>query len=221
VQDSIKSYITGNGLRPGDSLPPETELANQLGVSRNSVREAVKALNSLGIIEIRHGSGLFVGDFSIDALLDNLPYGLLMDLRDLRDLLDVRCVLESGMIEAALQEMSEQQIADLEGLVEEMRQLAERGEAFLEQDRAFHQKLYEGLDNSPLLKVIDVFWLAYHRTSTYAHIEDRMPMHTYQDHVAILDAVKGGDAERVRSALEQHHWNILARLERAEQGGEI
>jgi len=220
VQEAIKSYILGNGLRPGDSLPPETELASQLGVSRNSVREAAKALESLDIIEIRHGSGLFVGGFSIDALLDNLPYGLLMDLKDLRDLLDVRRVLESGMIESALRAVSDQQIADLGQLVEEMRLLAERGQTFLEQDRAFHQKLYEGLDNSALLKVIDVFWLAYHKTSAYANIEDREPMHTYRDHVAIFDAVKAGDAERVRNALEQHHWGIITRLERAQQGGE-
>jgi DNA-binding FadR family transcriptional regulator len=218
VQEAIKRYIIGNGLQPGDSLPAEVELADRLGVSRNSVREAAKALESLNIIEIRHGSGLFVGSFSIDALLDNLPYGLLMDLKDLRDLLDVRRVLESGMIESALRVMSDHQIADLERLVEEMRLLAEHGQTFLEQDRTFHQKLYEGLDNSALLKVIDVFWLAYHRTSTYANIEDREPMHTYQDHVAILDAVKTGDAQMVRNALEQHHWGIITRLERAQEG---
>jgi len=218
VQEAIKNYIISNGLRPGDGLPPETELASQLGVSRNSVREATRALESLDIIEIRHGSGLFVGSFSIDALLDNLPYGLLMDIKDLKDLLDVRRVLESGMIESALRVMSDEQIADLEQLVEEMHLLAERGQPFFKQDRAFHQKLYESLGNSVLLKVIDAFWLAYHKTSTRADIEDRDPMHTYRDHVAILDAVKDGDAARVRDALEHHHWGIIKRLERVQQG---
>jgi DNA-binding FadR family transcriptional regulator len=220
VQDAIKSHIIDNHLRPGDSLPPETELASQLGVSRNSVREAVKGLESLGILETRHGSGVFVGEFSIEPLFDSLPYGLLIDLKDLRNLLDVRRVLESGMIESALRAMSDQQIADLEQLVDEMRVLAERDQTFSEQDRAFRQKLYEGLDNSTLLRVIDVFWLASHKTSAYTSIEDRDPLHTYRDHVAILDAVKAGDAERVRSALEQHHWSIITRLERAQQGGE-
>lgn len=219
VQEAIKNYIISSELHPGDSLPAEAELASQLGVGRNSVREAAKALESLGIIEVRHGSGLFVGNFSIDALLDSLPYGLLMDLEDLKNLLDVRRVLEAGMIEPALRVMSEKQIADLEQLMEEMRVQAERGQSISKQDRAFHQKLYEGLGNSALLKVIDAFWLAYHKTSTRANLEDRQQMHTYRDHMAILDAVKAGDVARVRDALEQHHWGIISRLERAERGG--
>lgn len=217
VQEAIKNYILSNHLQPGDSLPSEAELASQLAVGRNSVREAAKALESLDIIQVRHGSGLFVGGFSVDALLDNLPYGLLMDLKDLKDLLDVRRVLESGMIEAALGEMSAEQIADMDELLAEMRRRAELDESISEQDRAFHQKLYEGLGNSALLKVIDAFWLAYHKTSTRANIEDRNLMTTYWDHIAILDAVKTGDAAKARVALDRHHWGIIERLERAQQ----
>lgn len=221
VQEAIKNYILSNRLQPGDSLPSEAELASQLAVSRNSVREAAKALESLDIIKIRHGSGLFVGDFSVDALLDNLPYGLLIDLKDLKDLLDVRRVLESGMIEPALRVMTDEQVAGLERLLEEMRLRAERGESISDQDRAFHQKLYEALGNSALLKVIDAFWLAYHKTSTRANLEDRNLIRTYWDHVAILDAVKTGDAAKVREALERHHWGIIERLDRAQQRSTI
>ena len=63
LQQKIKNYIIQNSLKPGDRLPSETELAQQLGVSRNSVREAVKALEMLDIVETRSGAGLFVGDF--------------------------------------------------------------------------------------------------------------------------------------------------------------
>jgi DNA-binding FadR family transcriptional regulator len=219
VQESIKSYILENQLRPGDGLPPETDLASRLGVSRNSVREAVKGLESLGILETRHGSGLFVGNFSIDPLLDSLPYGLLMDLKDLRDLLEIRIVLESGMIEAALEVMSEEQITDLEQLVEEMRASAEAGQPFLEQDRAFHQKLFEDLENTALLRVIDIFWLACHRAVAYPSMQDRDPMRTYRDHAAICQAVQAGDAVKTRAALYKHHEGIIGRLERAQQEG--
>jgi len=217
VQEAIKHYILENNLQPGDSLPPEAELANQTGVSRSSVREAVKVLESLGILEIRRGSGIFVGNFSIEPLLDNLPYGLLMDFKDLRDLLEARRVLESGMMESALEVTSEQQISDLQQLVEEMRVLAEQGRAFPEQDRAFHQKLFEGLENKALSRVIDVFWLAYHKASVYPSIRDRDPMHTYRDHAAIFEAIKVGDVGKARAALYKHHEGILSRLERARQ----
>ena len=81
VQTAIRNFIADNNLRTGDALPPETQLTKQLGVSRNAIREAVKSLEMVGIVEVRRGSGLFVGDFSLDPLLDNLPYGLMSDLQ--------------------------------------------------------------------------------------------------------------------------------------------
>jgi len=87
VQASLRSYILENQLPSGAPLPPENELARRLGVSRSAVREAVKGLESLGLIEIRHGSGLFVGSFSFEPLLNNLPYTLVSNLKELSDLL--------------------------------------------------------------------------------------------------------------------------------------
>ena len=83
VQESLRDYIESNGLKAGDPLPPETFLAQQLGVGRNSVREAIKALESLGILETRRGVGVFVKEFSFQPLLDNLAYGLGDSLRDI------------------------------------------------------------------------------------------------------------------------------------------
>src|SRR5215471_3539788 len=67
IQEEIKGYVIRNNLRPGDPLPSEGDLARQLGIGRNSVREAVKSLEVLGILEARAGSGLFVKSFSFDA----------------------------------------------------------------------------------------------------------------------------------------------------------
>src|SRR5688572_817043 len=96
VQQEIKSYIAEHSLKAGDSLPPETELAQQLGISRTSVREAVKSMETLGILEARPGAGLFVRKFSFDPLLDNLPYGLMTGLKDLQDILEIRFHIEYG-----------------------------------------------------------------------------------------------------------------------------
>ena len=105
VQDAIRNYVIAERLQPGDALPAETELARQLGVGRNSVREAVKALESLGILEVRRGSGLFVRDFSLEPLLDSLPYAMMSDVEDLADVFEVRRILEVGVIEKAMQTM--------------------------------------------------------------------------------------------------------------------
>ena len=217
TQESIKNYILENGLHPGDPLPPETHLARQLGISRNSVREAVKALESLGILETRPGSGLFVSNFSFEALLDNLAYGLMTDLQDLADLLEVRRVLETGMIEAAMPGLANGRLDTLKHLSEKMLAWAEKGDTFPEEDREFHNTLYRHLDNNALLKVLDVFWLAFRKASDHADINDHDPMSTYRDHVAIVDAVATGNAERVRVALDLHYASLENRLKRAQR----
>src|ERR1700712_4210446 len=130
VQDSLKNYILENNLKPGDPLPAETELARQLGISRNSLREAAKALEAVGILETRQGSGLFVREFSFEPLLENMSYGLLFDLRQLAELLQVRKILESGLINDAIQKMSEEQLMKLHDLLDKMRIKAELGNEF-------------------------------------------------------------------------------------------
>lgn len=217
VQDAIRAYIIENDLQPGDPLPAETELSRKLGVSRNSVREAAKSLESLGVIETRRGSGLFVRSFSFDPILDNLEYGLLSDLQDLADITLIRRIIETGMIEMAMAKMSAENLAALREIVERMRLHAEQGETFLDDDREFHQTLFHHLKNKVLLKVLDIFWLTFHKAAKHADLWDNDPMWTYQAHAAILDALDTGDPERTRQALVAHYDGLERRLNKARQ----
>lgn len=217
VQEAIKNYILDNQLQPGDPLPPENELARELGVSRNSVREAVKSLESLGIVEARRGSGLYVGNFSFDLLLENLPFGLLSELQQLTDLLEIRHILEMQMIETAIRTMSDHQIAILQEIIERMRSRAEKGQVLLEEDREFHQRLFQSVGNRTLLKLLDVFWVTFRKAAESADIRDTDPMHTYYDHVAIFEAVKARNVEQARDALKQHYKVIESRLHCTQQ----
>lgn len=217
VQDIIKNYILENNLAAGAPLPPEAELARQLGVGRSSVREAVKALESLGILETRRGSGLFVQDFSFEPLLENLPYGLLFDLSQLADLLAVRRVLETGMAEAALAVTTSQQLDQLRELTGQMLVRAEQGQMFPDEDREFHATLFAGLQNQVLLKLLDTFWFTFHKAAQLTDLQDRDPMRTYRDHVAILEAVEAGQAAQVRLALDQHYLSLEERLKQAQE----
>ena len=76
IQEQIKRVITERELQPGDLLPPEGQLAEDLGVSRGSVREAIKSLESLGIVESKHGAGVCVREFNFDSILEFLSFGL-------------------------------------------------------------------------------------------------------------------------------------------------
>jgi DNA-binding FadR family transcriptional regulator len=210
VQEGIRSYIVRNRLRPGDPLKPEAELARRFGVSRNSVREAVKALESTGVLETRRGSGVYVRDFSFAPLLDHLPYGLMQDRRALGELLSLRKTLEAGLIADALPAISEASIAAMRDVLESMRERSERGESFPDHDREFHRLLFVDLGNEMLLQLFDLFWQAFHRASPPQR--GRTPAEAYQAHVAIFEAILTGDAGEARSAIQDHYVGIESRL---------
>jgi DNA-binding FadR family transcriptional regulator len=212
VQEAIRAFILEHNLRAGDALPPETDLARQLAVSRNSVREAVKALESLGVLEARRGSGLFVREFSFAPLLENLSYGLLFDLRELAELLEIRRVLETGLIGATIQAMPEETLAALLATVTRMGTLADQGDNFAEEDRQFHQILFEPLGNRMLLKLLDIFWRTYQEASRQTDMGNPDLVGTYRDHLAIYDAVRQRNVGEARQALDQHYAGITKRL---------
>lgn len=211
VQESLKSYIADNQLGPGTALPPESFLAQQLGVSRNSVREAIKALESVGILETRRGIGVFVKAFSFAPLLDNLAYGLGGALREVEEVLEIRCVLEVGLIAKTVALIGEDDIEELRHTVEQMRQAAERNQSFAAEDQRFHNLLFRCQDNRMLTSLIDVFWLAFYKASDFVNLANIDPMATWQDHYDIYAAVAARDVEAARSRLDQHYDGI-ARL---------
>ncbi|WP_049570280.1 FadR/GntR family transcriptional regulator [Streptomyces sp. SBT349] len=210
VQEEIRHYIIRQGLRPGQPLKPEAELARLFGVSRNSVREAVKALESIGVLETRRGSGVFVKDFSFAPLLDNLPYGLMQGRRALSELLALRKTLESAMIGDAMRALTPASETALREVLAAMRQRAEAGLGFEDQDREFHRQLFADLGNEMLLQLFDLFWVAYHRAAPAA--PHRHPAEIHRSHALILQAVLSGDPDRGREAIRQHYVGIEERI---------
>ena len=204
VRDSIREYIRQNGLKPGSPIPSEKELSQRLGVSRNSVREAVKALESLGLLETRQGSGIYVRDFTLEPLLDELQYQFLCDVREVGDFLEVRQALELGMIDEALRRIDATHIAALEQVLARMRDCAERQQDYTEEDREFHRLLFVPVQNAILHKLLDTFWLVYCR-ATESLEDDDSRMRIYHNHEAVMEAVRRRDAPAARSAIHQHY----------------
>jgi DNA-binding FadR family transcriptional regulator len=213
IQEEIKRYIVDHQLKPGDSLPSEGELARQLDISRNSVREAVKSLEVLGIVASRPGSGLFVKDFSFDSIINNLPYGLLFAVKSVLDVLEVRAHLEYGMVERVIQEVTSKQLHVLGEIVSRMKREADAGRYSAEDDRAFHEALYMNVDNLVLLKVLDIFWLVVLRARELAHVADpASPIDTYHSHKRLLEALESRDVEQMRAAFDHHYGRFQLRL---------
>ncbi|HRW09847.1 MAG TPA: FadR/GntR family transcriptional regulator [Caldilineaceae bacterium] len=214
VQDEVKSYIIEHALMPGDALPPETELAEQLGVSRNSVREAVKSLETLGIVEAKTGAGLFVRNFSFDPLLENLAYGLMFDLQDLADILEVRFHIEHSMIDQAVAAVTDEQIAELRALLTHMAAALAQGESYADADRLFHRTLWTNVRNRSVGKIVDIFWMVFAQAQRCSAIPAN-PDHAavYQWHVDIVDALAERNVEAARVAMVRHYGNIQTLLD--------
>lgn len=218
VQEEVKAYILQHSLKAGDALPPETELAQQLDISRNSVREAVKALEALGILEARPGTGLFVREFNFDSILNNLAYGMLFDLRQLTDVMEVRFHLEYGMVDKVIQKVTPEQVQRLREVLGEMRTAAEQGRYSAEADRAFHRHLYDNVNNHLLWKILDIFWEVLRLAQEYAAMPGPTnPLESYRVHIPIVDALEKGDVEEMRAALARHYAGIEARIRRFQE----
>jgi DNA-binding FadR family transcriptional regulator len=215
VQDRIKRYILEHDLQGGDALPPETQLTRDLGVSRSSVREGVKALESLGILETRPGKGLYVRPFSLDPILDNLAYSLLFDRNSIVELLAVREQLEVGLLPLAVGALSPAQLELLHSLVRRQREKAERGESPLEEDRFFHRTIMEATGNHLALKLLDVFWVVLLRARDRRLAVDEAPQRTWRNHEQILAAIERGDAPAAQQAMAAHFTDIEDRVAHA------
>ena len=213
VQQSLKQYVAENGLKGGDRLPPEAALARALGVARNSVREAVKALESVGILEVRRGVGVFVRDFSLEPLLDHLAFGL--DLGDVADILLVLRTLEDGLLARAVGAIGADDLDALQQTVQAMAARACRGENPAAEDRAFHAQLFRCLGNRVLLRLIGGFCLVLDKALESFGPPGPDPLPNKRDQAAILDAILAGDAAAARERLDRHYSDIAERLARA------
>jgi DNA-binding FadR family transcriptional regulator len=212
IRDYVKEYIFDQGLAAGDPLPPETQLAQELGVGRGSVREAIKALHALGIVEVRHGDGLYVRPFNFDPILETLSYGIRFETVTLAELLQIRILLERSAIEEAIERISFEQIRQLESLMERWKQRVGTDHPHGDLDEEFHRILYTSLNNQTFMKLFEVFWIAYENLEDPI-IRDMVRVERdYTTHRALLDAVKTKDFDAARKCMAQHFAHLEERI---------
>lgn len=217
IQDQIKQYIMDNRLGSGDLLPPEGQLAADLGVSRGSVREAIKALESLGIVEVRHGDGVRVRAFNFDSTFDLLSYGLIFDPTRVTEILQIRIWLEVAAVTDAIPLISDEELTQMAALLDRWEAKAARGEDVSEEDRNFHRMLYTPLGNKSLIGLIDIFWVIYHSLAIQSLGMDHQPVATVSAHRDLLAAVKTRDATVAAQRMRDHFRNLEARFAGAGQ----
>jgi DNA-binding FadR family transcriptional regulator len=198
LQSDIMDLILERELEAGDPLPTENELAASLGVGRNTLRESLKVLQAMGVVEIRHGFGMFVAPSNFDAFADGLLFRSRLSLRqdgeDALQLLGIREALETGLLPAAVAATTPAQLARLADAVEHLEQLAESGAQLAAAEAEFHRRLFEPLGNELLQQLLGVFWKVYRRIQQEAGPSSADAPAAAAYHRGIYDAVAAGDA---------------------------
>lgn len=216
LRAKIKQVIVDDGLVPGDPLPTELDLIGRLDAGRSSVREALKALQAVGIVEIRHGFGMYVGNMSLAGLIDGLTFQSRIALdggqQDLNHLVDIREVIEHGMLAKLLTELPAPDLTAAAAAIQQMKHESLVGPIQIDTDRQFHEGLYRSLANPLLGPMLRAFWgVLSDARGIYAE-SDVVPADTVQRHEKIYQAVERGDLTQALVAMTEHFAGVRSRL---------
>lgn len=220
TQEKIKQFILSEQLRPGDLMPTELELCERLGVSRSSVREAVRTLAALDMVDVRHGTGTFVGHLSLAPLVDSLAFRSVLSPsesnKELRQIVETRTALDLGITEQVVGALHGNPSAELHRLVDEMVELAHEGQSFAAQDRAFHSTLLTvATGNALIVALVEALWDVH--TILIEQLDVPTPddiVDTAKAHGAMVAAAEAGDAGAYRDAVDAHYRPLLRVLGR-------
>lgn len=201
VIERLRELITDRGLRAGDKLPAERELAERLGVSRASIKQAVVVLEVQGLVEVRHGGGTYLRreqaeSESVEELVERR--------QRLPEVLDAREGLETKLAELAAQRRTADDLAEIEAAVAGMREQVEAGELAEDGDRRFHAAITAAAHSGLLaefMRTIDAEITESRRESLRQ--PDRPPKSLAQ-HDRIAAAIRAGDPGGARAAMRRH-----------------
>jgi len=212
----IKGMILAGDLRPGDRLPPEKELSESLGLSRSSLREAVKALEIIRVLDVRRGDGTYVTSLRPEVLLGALSF--VADVQQdssVLELLAVRRVLEPEAAALATARASADDAVRLRAMLHEVGP-ATPVDDLVSHDLVFHRSLCELSGNGYLTSLLDSLGGSTLRARVWrALMQDGAVERTLTEHRAIVDAVESRDVELVRALVTVHVSGVALWLERA------
>jgi|SRR6516164_1163364 GntR family transcriptional repressor for pyruvate dehydrogenase complex len=185
-------------------LPPERELVRRFGVSRGSIRDAIRSLEAIGLLEPRQGVGTVVRDRSIDVVVSPLTSVLLQKQKVINELLDVRMIIEPALARRAALHATAGHIAEMQAILNRQQERVRLGEPATKEDTAFHYTIAQAADNSVMLKLTHVLMDSLREMRERSlQVGDRQ-IKSLAGHHRILTALKQGDAAAAEAAMRRH-----------------
>lgn len=208
IVEQIKELFATGKLGPGDKLLSERELAERLQVSRASVREALSALEAMGLLEIRPGEGTFIRQTNVDSIIEPLALLLLVEKDQIRELYEVRKIMEVEAAGLAALRAQPEEVERMGSIVTQMEWDLHRGDLGELADLDFHMTIAEMADNSILLRLMNTIsdtmrqLLKTARTSLYAEPENARIL--LVQHREVLKAIETHNYEKAKKAMFDH-----------------
>lgn len=209
VTDRIQEMILSRSFRPGDRLPTEQQLADQFGVSRTAVREAVKALAERGLVRVRQGRGTFVALPSADRASEFLTLFLQLNDRTITELLEARRAIELEAVALAAIRRTDEDLRQISSCLERMQYIIEQGPdvdlgPFIDWDVQFHLHIARATRNEIFTFMLTVLRELLRRNFGQALRAPGARSRTIAAHEQILRALEQGDPDAARTVMRQH-----------------
>jgi GntR family transcriptional repressor for pyruvate dehydrogenase complex len=222
VSDELYEMIRSGSLKPGEQLDSIQQLAENFQVGRPAIREALSALSSMGLIEIKQGEGTFVKTFDPAIMNHPLSAALLMDQDNIKHLLEVRKILESGTAEVAAKKRTEENLIELKDMLFNMEKVSDDEELSDKADISFHVAVANASQNELLITLMNhVSELMTEKMRDIRRValysEEMTLKQLYQQHVRIYDAILAQDEDGARSAMLFHLQSVEESLDRVIQ----
>jgi GntR family transcriptional regulator, transcriptional repressor for pyruvate dehydrogenase complex len=212
IAERLVSLIAERKLRPGEKLPSERDLAAMMQVSRPSLREALRALDMMKIVEIRHGSGTYVASLKPERLVEHFDFIFSLDDSTFAQALDARAMVEPSLAAAAARNATEAELVAIADCMERAAKSVHDPILFLEADLELHQLITAAVHNQIIVRFMDTLYrlglASRMRTVALKGVREQSLL----DHQAIVDALLHRDPEGAASIMQEHIHNISKSL---------
>ena len=219
IIEKISVLIENGYLKPGDFLPGERRLAKELGVSRTSLRQAIKALNVMSILEIKPGKKTFIKETFSDILTSPFKFIKAIHSIKIKEIFEARRILEEGIVQMAAKKVTRSQILKMKRCITDAENNLENKNEFVYSEFVFHKRIFETANNKILNAVMDslnaLLLVLEKYEKDYIDIEDRKQ--SLLQHKKIFEAISQKDLENARLAMYNHLNSMEERLKKMEE----
>jgi len=212
VENNLVNLLLDKKLKIGDPIPKEIELAQALGVSRTVIREALLRLRLMGLIESKKKKGSVITSPDLFAILNKSMNPHILDQDTLKEMFEIRLIMEIGMADFLFQRVTKKDIAELKEIVRNEPPVAQYHLFNIEHEIAFHGKLYEIAGNQTLKKFQKLLLPVFDYVHNSGLLKKQPMLKTFVSHQGLVEILEKGTPEEFRNGMRKHLENHFARL---------